>query len=316
MIALDPTHFLGHWALGMGLDGIGASAEARRRAGASARVVRRDAVHARLSGLRLRAGRDGRDDARALLDGGAGPRPGATCPRPRSRWATSVSASGTPPSNGWTGPSRFAIRSIMPIKTYSVPGSRSRRCPLPRSAAQDEPLHGDEPVLLLRHPTFRAHLAEDATIRHCVPATIARLQRRSPAPRCGSVAAGRGRGGRDGATGGERRREERAERQQTGSPPWNAKAGKHASSPSSTWASERSAMPEAVRARAGDRAAALESKSTPEVSSPRAASTGSPRRWVARRGVGADARQRVIGDVGPADGVAGAQDVQGYERAS
>ena len=71
MIALDPTHFLGHWALGIGLDDIGARDDA---------VSALERAH-ELSGgipftlgfLAYACGRAGRrDDARRLLDRAGG----------------------------------------------------------------------------------------------------------------------------------------------------------------------------------------------------------------------------------------------------
>ena len=43
MAELDPTHFLGHWVLGMGLEGTGEAAEALPGASTGPRVVGRDA---------------------------------------------------------------------------------------------------------------------------------------------------------------------------------------------------------------------------------------------------------------------------------
>jgi len=68
MIALDPTHFLGHWALGMGLDGTGAGAEA------AAALQRAHELSGgmpfTLGFLAYACGRAGRrDDAYALIEG-------------------------------------------------------------------------------------------------------------------------------------------------------------------------------------------------------------------------------------------------------
>ncbi len=117
MIALDATHFLGHWALGMGLDGTGAVAEA------AATLQRAHELSGgmpfTLGFLAYACGRAGRrDDARALLEGAQ--RAAATGYVPPSTFAFGHIGLGE-----WNAAFEWLDRAvdgrdplIMPIKTY------------------------------------------------------------------------------------------------------------------------------------------------------------------------------------------------------
>jgi tetratricopeptide (TPR) repeat protein len=119
MIALDPAHFLGHWALAMGLEGTGADAEA---------VVALERSH-ELSGgmpftlgfLSRAYGRIGREhDARALLEQ-------AEQAAARSYVAPFTFALGYAGLGDWNAAFEWLDRAIevrdpliMPIKTYPL----------------------------------------------------------------------------------------------------------------------------------------------------------------------------------------------------
>ena len=137
MIALDPTHFLGHWALGIGLSETAALQEA---------VVSLEKAHELSGGIPFtlgflayvygRAGR--RDDTRRLLGACRGTRRGGLrAPldvRHRLRRSRGL---GRRASSGWTGPSRVAIRSScrsrpspswIPCAATPASGPCSARC--------------------------------------------------------------------------------------------------------------------------------------------------------------------------------------------